>query len=444
MKTPITLLLSLLAASANASELHFEKDRSLPLVYVNVVMKGGSTQDPDGKNGVTDMMVQLLTRGTKSKSKQQIDLALDQLGGSLDTETRGEYTAIGGSVLAENITPFLKLLEEIITSPSFRNDEFEKLKKEQISEILNQLNSDDKLIRSKFDQLFFQGHPFAKSNKGKAKEIEKITQADIQNQYHKIFDQTRMLVLAAGDTSESNLKDFQKVIDQKMNFKTGIDPITPFNRYPKNIRVVIIDKPDRTQTQVAIAQKGVSFNEKDLDALQLANFAFGGGSFLSKLMIELRVKRGWTYGAGSGFKMATQPHSWRVSFFPKNDDTPAAIKEALNLITQLRDHGITREEFEAAKKSMVNSAGFNYNTPSKRMQNLMIEKIFNLPEGYHKDTAKRINALTLEDVNAALKNFVDPAHLMIGVVGTASISKAPIAKALGIPEKEVEVVDYTF
>ena len=86
--------------------------------------------------------------------------------------------------------------------------------------------------------------------------------------------------------------------------------------------------------------------------------------------------------------MGSQPHTWRVSFFPKNADTPPAIKEALRLITDLRDHGITQQEFDAAKRSMVNSAGFNYNTPSKRMENTLVEKIFGLPAGYHKDTAR--------------------------------------------------------
>ena len=103
-------------------------------------------------------MSQLLLRGTKTKTKQQIDQTLDQLGAEIDTETRAEYIVLRGSVLSENIGPFLNLLEEIITTPSFRISEFEKLRKEHISEILESLNNDQRLIRTKFDQLFFKGH----------------------------------------------------------------------------------------------------------------------------------------------------------------------------------------------------------------------------------------------------------------------------------------------
>ncbi len=444
MKILIPLLFSLFHSNGFASEFYFETDHSLPLVYVNVAFKGGYMQDPDSQNSVTDLMVQLLPRGTKSKTKQQIDLTLDQLGGSINTETRGEYTLVSGSVLAENIGPFLKLLEEILVTPSFREDEFEKLKSEQISEVLEQLNNDQKLLRNKFDQLFFEGHPFAKTSKGRVKEISQITLENINSQYRKIVDQSRMLILASGDASDSAFREFKKNIDQNLNFGKSIDPITPFKQFPEKKRIVIINKPERTQTQISIAQKGVSFNDLDYDALQIANFAFGGGTFLSKLMVELRVKRGWTYGASSSFKMATQPHSWRVSFFPKNSDTPDAIKEALKLIQDLRERGISQTEFDAAKKSMINSAGFAFNTPAKRLDNLMIEKIFNLPEGYFKNMANRISKISLEQVNAALQKFIEPEHIMIGLVGTASISKKPIATALGVSEKDVEVVDYRF
>lgn len=448
MKIQIALIASLISSTfaieSQASEFFFEQDRSLPLVHINVALKGGSTQDPDGKNGATDLMSKLILRGTKSKTKQQIDLSLDQLGANLDTETRGEYIVIRGSVLSENLPGFLSLMEEVITSPSFRQDEFEKLKKEQISNLMEVLDNDQQLIRTKFDQLFFKNHPYSKLNQGRIKDLQSLSTQDIQKQYQKIFNESRMLILSAGDAKESDFRSFRDHLDLKLKHSMDLDPIPAFQDFPKKVKVVIIDKPDRTQTQISIAQKGTTFQDSTLDALQIANFAFGGGTFLSKLMIELRVKRGWTYGAGSAFKLASQPHSWRVSFFPKNADTPAAIKEALKLIRELRDQGISEAEFTAAKNSMLNNEGFSYNTPAKRMGNLMIEKLYNLPVDYHKNAAKRISEITRDDVNAALKKFLDPDHLLIGVVATASISKSVIAKELGISEKDIEVIDYRF
>ena len=444
MKITIAIIASLIAAKAHASEFFFEQDKTLPLVHISVAFNGGSTQDPDGKNGATNLMSKLIMRGTKQKTKQQIDMTLDQLGADLDTEVRGEYTVLRGSVLSENLPGFLSLLEEVIASPSFRADEFEKLRKEQISTLLENLDNDQQLIRTKFDQLIFKNHPYSKLNQGRIRDVQSLKIADIQKQYEKIFNESRMLILISGNTSASDFDSFRGHLDHKLKRNTRLDTIPAFDGFPRKAKLVIVDKPDRTQTQVSIVQKGTTFNDPALDALQIANFAFGGGTFLSKLMVELRVKRGWTYGAGSAFKFASQPHSWRVSFFPKNADTPAAIKESIRLITELRDRGITEKEFLAAKNSMLNNDGFNFNTPAKRMENRMIEKLFNLPEDYHRNASKRISALTLEEVNAALAKFIDPTHIVIGVVATSSISKEVIAKELGINEKEVEVVDYRF
>jgi zinc protease len=442
-KTFLTAALTLLTCGlAQAGEVYFERSRDLPLVYVNVVFRGGATQDADNKSGSTDMMAKLLLRGTKTKTKQQINLTLDQLGANLGVETRAEFVALRGNVLSENVGPFLALIEEIIAQPSFPAAEFEKLKREQISQISDELSSDRSLVRLRFEQAFFKGHPYSRPNNGKLKDLQTLTLDDVRAQYKKLVNPARLIVLANGDTTEDVLKGFESRISKYQWPHVELSSLPEFTNVPPKLHVVIVDKPDRTQTQVMIGQRGVPFKSPDLDALNLANFAFGGGTFHSRLMVELRVKRGWTYGAGSSFKFGTQPHSWRMSFFPKNSDTPPAIKEALNLVTALKEKGITQQEFEFAKQSMINSAGFDYDTPAKRMENKLNEILFGLPEGYFQETANRLSKVTLEQVNQALKQFLDPQHLLVAVVATASQTKADLAKAIGMPESEIEVTDF--
>jgi len=439
--TPLLIPL-LIPGTSRAAEFFFEKDPSLPLVYVTAAFRGGATQDPDLKSGATDIMAKLMLRGTKSKSKQQIDLALDELGASIEVETRAEFISFRGMVLSENLGPYLSLLSEILTAPSFRAQELEKLKKEQVSQLLNELNQDRALVRVRFDETFFRGHPYSKPNNGKIRDIQNLTTADIQKQYLKLVNSSQMVLLAAGDAEKQSFAGFLKKVQKECNLPSTLAPVTEFKGEPSKLRVVIFDKPDRTQTQVLIGQKGVTFKSPELDALQIANHAFGGGGFQARLMIELRVKRGWTYGAGSSFRLGSTPHTWKTGFFPKNADTPPAIKEALGMITNLKEKGISEEEFEASRKSILNSAGFTYNTPAKRLENRLTEVIFGLPEGYFRDYADRIRKIPREEVNAALQKFIDPSHLMVGVVATAKVSKAGIAKALGIPEKDIEVQGY--
>jgi len=427
---------------AQAADFYFENDSSLPLVYVTGAFRGGATQDPDGKSGVTDIMGKLMLRGTKNKSKQQIDLALDQMGASLEFETRTEFIAFRGVVLSENLTSFLSLLDEILTAPSFRVQDLEKLKKEQASELLDELAQDRNLMRLRFDETFFKGHPYSKPATGKIKDIQSVTVTDIQKQYQHLITQSQMVFLASGDAEKTSFQSFMDDLKTKRNVNSHLFPIPEFTGEPKKLRIVLFDKPDRTQTQVMMGQKGVAITDPKIDALQLANHAFGGNSFQATLMVELRVKRGWTYGAGSSFRAGSRPHSWRVGFSPKNADTPPAIKEALNLVRDLKKTGITDAQFNASKQSLVNSSGFSFNTPQKRLENKLIEVLYGLPDGYYRDYAKRLSALTLPEVNQTIESFVDPDHMMIGIVGTASISKDAIANELGVPPASIEVQSY--
>jgi zinc protease len=436
------VLFSGIPSRVSAAEFYFEKDRSLPLVYVTAAFRGGSAQDPESKSGATHLMGRLMLRGTKNKTKQQIDLALDQMGASIDFETRAEFCAFRGVVLSENLPSFLDLMQEILTQPSFRMQELEKLRAEEVSKLMNELNQDRSLVRLRFEEVFFKGHPYAKPNTGKIKDLQTLSASDLQKHYQNLIQSKNLIVLAAGDSNESTFASFLRGIADKRGSDAHIQPVPEFKTPPNRLRVVIFDKPDRTQTQVLIGQKGISFNSKDLDALQIGNHAFGGAGFQARLMIELRVKRGWTYGAGSSFKLGSSPHSWKIGFFPKNSDTPPAIREALKMIRDLQKNGLTEAEFKASKQSIVNGAGFAYNTPAKRMENRLTEVVFGLPEGYFKDYAERIERISREEVNEALARFVSPENLMIGLVATASLSKAAIAKELGIPEKDIEVQSY--
>ncbi len=439
----VILVLAFYSQSLLAAEFVFEKDSSLPLVRVNVVFRGGASTDPDLKNGTTDLMGKMMLRGTKSKTKNQIDLLLDQLGGSINVDNRSEYLSFTGNVLSENIGPFMELFTEILASPSFRPGEFEKLKKEQMSALQDALGQDREVARLRFDQIFFKKHPYSKSNQGRVSEIASIQIADLQHQYQKLIRDSQMFVLASGDVQQKAFDPLLSTFQEQRNSnKTPLSPLEEFKDTPKKLKVVIVDKPDRTQTQVVIGKQGIKITSPDMDALTLANHAFGGGTFMSRLMVELRVKRGWTYGAGSNFKFGSQPHTWRISFFPKNVDTPPAILEALKMIQDLKTKGLTAEEFDFAQKSLVNSAGFNFNTPEKRLSNQLVEKLFGLPEGYHRNMAHRISALTLEQVNLALSRFLGTGQFLVEVVGTADKSKKDLAQALKISENEIEVQNY--
>jgi zinc protease len=435
--------------TGHALEVTFEEDAQLPIVNINVAIKAGAVTDPVGQAGLTNFTGEMLLRGSKLHTKQQIDLALDQMGARLDVETRAESLIFRGAVLTSQLTKYLGLLKEILTQPSFAAHEINKLKSEIISGLQEELGHDSSLAARKFNQFLFRDHPYGKPILGNLKDIESLSKSQVVAQYERLIRDRFLLIVGSGDASRQIITAWAKEV-------SSARPDTPLKpeeqallekvKTPKNAehrRLLIIDKPERTQTQINMGQIGVLMTDKRFFPLHLGNHAFGGSSFSSILMTEVRVKRGWSYGANSYFRFGLEPRSWLVHLFPASKDTASALTLSIKLIEDLKNNGITEQQFEFAKQGLVKKSGFMFNTPKKRVENTLLEKTLNLPEGFMKSYGPELQKVSFSDVNRALKDFLKPENLAISVLGTAKDLKEALAKAAGTPGNQVEVVSYT-
>jgi zinc protease len=431
-----------LSPSAHAIEVAFEHDSNLPLVYINLAVRAGGVSDPDGQAGITNFMGEMLMRGSASRTKEQIDLELDQMGAKLEVDVRAEMLIFRGAVLSSQLDGYLKLLTDLVTQPKFPEQEMRKLKSEIVSGILEETGRDGSLAGRRFNRFLFASHPYGNPVLGKVKDIESLTVAQVKTHYEKVMRDQRMVVIGTGDAQVSRLEAWAAQIAQA---RPGGDK-APVLATPKNgdkRRMLIIDKPDRTQTQIRFGQVGTTFTDPRFFAIYLGNHAFGGGSFSARLMVEIRVKRGWAYGASSQLMGGSRPRSWTVAYSPASKDSGAALKYGLGMVAELRDKGISQAEFQFARDSLINGAGFMYNTPKKRVENRILERMLELPDGFMASYAEKFAQLTLDDVNRSLKEFLHPDQLAIAVVATAAEMKGPLAEAAGLPADQVRVVPYT-
>ncbi|NDD91313.1 insulinase family protein [bacterium] len=433
-----------MVSQANALEVLTERDSRVPLAYINVVLRTGSVADPIGKAGITNFMGDMLLRGTQRHTKEEIDLLLDQWGAMLGVETRTESVVIRGAVLSSNLKAFLDLTQEIMTQPTFPQSEIDKVKKETLSGLLAQQGNDNSLAGRKFGQFMFPGHAYGRPIDGTASEVSKFDRDLLFQQHRRIFRKELILVLGVGDIDRRLMESWANRLVSDLP-KSTAEPLPAASKpeFSAPRRLQIVDKPNRTQTQILIGQVGTLMTDPDYYALYLGNVAFGGGSFTSRLMQEIRVKRGWSYGASSAFRFGLQPRSWRVHLFPAEKDTAAALTTSLQLIESLKKDGITEKEFQSAKQSSINSAAFINDTPKKRIENRIVEETLGLPEGFFAGLADNLKKISREDVNRALAKFLTPEKLTITVVGTAERLKKDLANAVGIPADRVVVTPYT-
>ncbi|MFZ9594501.1 MAG: M16 family metallopeptidase [Bdellovibrionia bacterium] len=452
--TLLGYLCFLSATLGHALEVDFEKNSNLPLVYLNVVLNHGSVKDPQGQMGLTNFMGEMLLRGTRSKNKAQIDQALDQWGAKLEVETRAEALIFRGAVLSSQLNPFLSLLRELLTEPSFPQLEIDKLKAEIIAGIQEEKGHDSSLATRSFTQFLFQDHPYGRSVLGRTPDIESMTREQVLAHHRALLKEDSLFILGSGDSPVEPIQAWAKTLGESLqkllstptpqtpNTTASLGLTTPLGR-PENAqtrRLLIIDKPDRTQTQIHIGQIGVKMTDPDFFSLYLGNHAFGGPSFSSTLMEEIRVKRGWSYGVSSQFRHGTEPRSWIVHLYPAQADAAAALKHSLQLISQLKEHGLTPQQFEFAQQSLIQSSGFTYNTPKKRVENKILEKTLKLPTGFMQSFASELRKLTLPQVNQALNHFLKPDQLAISVLATSKKLRAALIQASGVQPKEVKEV----
>jgi zinc protease len=420
----------------------YERDQSVPLVNVGISFRKGSTADPQTLGGLTYLMTEMLLKGTKLRTKNQLELKMDELGSTIGMDVRAEFIVVRGSVLSANLAPFLDLLSEIVLTPSFPDREFIKLKQKTLSQIIAMKANDNSLARHHFNRFLFGDHPYGRSTVGTTSSLGRIRREHLVQHHREILSGDDMIVAGSGDAEAAVIYEWAKKMQQALPRESRAVSVPPPPKATKP-RLLVIDKADRTQAPLIAGHTGISFKDPDFFPLYLGNYAFGGPSFSARLSQEIRVKRGWSYGTGSRFQYGSVNREWSYTFSPANRDAPPALQLSLQMVRDLRDKGLTEKEFTFTRESIVNSAGFMYNTPDKRVENTLIERVFRLPPGFFRSYETETRKLTLEQVNQSLRRFLKPENIVVTTVGSAKELSKPLADALGIPESEVVVNPFT-
>lgn len=417
----LLLFCSSLNQSTWAMDIVFEPNHDVPLVNLSLLIHSGSTQDPEGKSGLSNFVGELLLRGTQKHSKQEINSLLDQMGADLGVETRTDSMVIRGSCLSESLPKFLTLLEEILTQPTFHLVEINKLKKEFISGLTEEQSRDASLASKNFASFLFQTHPYGRPVTGVISSIQAFNRQDIQNRYAQMMVSSQLSLFISGQTSIEPLNSWRDQLDQKLSsrpitLKTFKEPESP-----SESKVLLVEKANTTQAQIFIGQIGIKLEDKDYFPLFLANEVFGGGGFQSRLMQEIRVKRGWSYSPYSYFRFGLQKRYWLSYVYPGNKDLIPALLLTQKMIADLSQNGITQEEFNSTQKNMINSSYFTNNTPKKRIENRLLEKSLHLPEHFFDRQREELSKLTLKQVNDAIRRYFTPEKLVYTVLAPPSL-----------------------
>ena len=411
----------------------------VPLVSFRVLVNGGAEADPANLAGLASITAQLLRKGTAKRSADQFSEELDFLGGTFQTPEAAQSPAsvIVAEFLKKDFDRGLDLVSDAVLHPNFPESEVTKLLSQRIDAAKSAKDNPQSAIGLYFASFFFgPGHPYGRV--ADENSLARIHRDDIVAFHARNYCGKNLVVIVTGDfdsAAESKIREVFGGLAAGTAFGSdqasqplasrAVPGLVPLGSGP---RLLLVDKPDATQTYFYIAQPGIDRTSPDRVKLMLVNLVFGG-RFTSLLNEALRVKSGLTYGATSIVQQPRIPGATIMASFTKTETTEKAIDMALDVLKQLDDKGLTAEQLSSSKAYMKGTF------PTQRLETtdqlataLGDMAIYNLGKGDIDDLFSRIDAVTLDDANAAARKYYKSGNLTFVLIGNASKIRDAVKK----------------
>jgi zinc protease len=361
----------------------------------------------------------MLRRGAAGLDARRIEDTLDRLGSEMAVDTSASSVAIHGQVIKRNLDAFCTLLGTLLGEPTFPEDELGRLIRETAAEAIDLRDNDRALAEKAFRRLAFAEHPYSKSGGGYPSTLSNIHLDDVRGFHAKHLVPGNVVFGFAGDITVERARELAARLEAAL--PAGAPPNHEIAE-PRPIHgrtLVFIDKPKRTQTQIILGGAGTWPHDEDHVPFNVAVGVLGG-TFTSRMMREIRSKRGWSYGASARASIERARHAFTMSAFPAATDAAPCVKLELGMLDAFVSEGVTAREVSAVKSYLIKSHAFEVDTASKRLHQRLDEELLHLPRGYYGRYTEQVKAVTAPLASEAVRTRIHPARLIVAMVGTAS------------------------
>lgn len=391
------------------------ENKKLPLVNFRLVLTAGSVYDPVGKEGLANLTASLIRKGTKTKSFQEISEEIEFVGGTLFSGADLDYAYIGGEFLSKDLDLALNLLSDILLNPAFSQEEFEREKELTLAGLQEEKDDPSAIASEAFFRFLFEKNPYAHPVDGTEASVKNITREDVVNFYKKYFAPQFSILTLVGDFSSQTVKEkVEKALAGWQKSSTTLAKIPAPPKF-KGRKLLIVEKPDVSQTQIRIGNVSVPRNNPDYFPITVANAILGGG-FSSRLVNEIRVNQGLTYSISSRINMFKETGAYLIFTFTKNQTTRKTIDLTLAEVKKFREKGVTKEELEGAKNYLKGLFPMRLETPEALAGQITNIEFYNLDPKFVETYMQKIDAVTLDDIKRVANKYFDYQDVVLVVV----------------------------
>lgn len=425
----------------NGMQILLMERHDVPLVAFSARVRGGNLSDPSGREGTADIVAELLERGAGSRSATEFASTVDSVGGIINSAATREALIVSGEFMARDSDLMISLLSDMLRRPQLPADEFEKARQREIDSLAAAKDGDpSQLMASYFYSFLYGSHPYGRQ--ADERTFAAIQHEDVRNYMKTQMGADRTVLAVVGDFRTAEMERRLRAAFGEWEKATSPAPEVAPAKPLEGRRVLLIDKPDATQTYFWIGNIGTARNDPDRVLIDLANTAFGG-RFTSMLNTALRVKSGLTYGARSTWIESSTPGTVAITSFTRTDATAQAIDMALDLLRDLRRTGLDEPAMGSVKAYVKGQFPPDLETGTQLAARLSEIAFYGLDRSDVDSYFTAVDAATLPAVKKVIERvYPDPENLTFVLIGNADAIREQVAK-YG-PLTEMKITDPSF
>lgn len=429
LKAILALLLSLLNLNAlsakplgkkvaldNGIFLVVSERPGVPMVVVDILIDAGSIYDTAENAGMANLTAELLTGGAQNRTAVEIAEETDFIGSTLTTTADYDFAEIELVVLKKYLDKGLNILGDIIINPTFPQEEVENTVREIQGELKKNEEDPGWLAEREFLKALYVDHSYGRMVEGNEESLKRIDRPDLINFHSKYYLPNRTIISMAGDITleEANIlieKNFGNW--KKKDITENTIPPPPVLEKTKFLK---IDR-EVSQANIILGHLGISRDNPDYYPLQVMNYILGGGGFSSRLLNDIRDKRGLAYSVSSTYLSRKYPGSFQVELQTKNPSAMTAVKLVLENMRRIKENGISDEELDDAKAYLVGSLPLGIETDKEIAENMALLEFYHLGLDYFDKYQKNIQSASKQDVLRVAQKYLHPDKYVLVIVG---------------------------
>lgn len=393
------------------------RDARHPLVNFRLILRSGDINDPPGAIGVSSAVSSLLNEGTENYSSRELAEEIDRLGAGLSASSASDHTVIRASSLSMFRGELLDLLAELVLRPTFPESELELYRQNAIEGLKYQRSQPDFLADEQVARIIFGSHPYSVHSPGPA-DIARLDRNDLADFHKTFFVPNNSVMVAVGDFDPEELAD---EIDSRFGeWNTGDLPDAEFPSPPERSRrtLTIVDRPGSSQANIVIADTSISRDDPDFFPVLVMNQVLGAGAS-SRLFMNLREEKGYTYGAYSRIYARRFSGSFEATAEVRTAVTGDSLKEFFNELESIRAEKVPAVELADAKEFLAGVFPIRIETQGGLISQIESQVLYGLPRDYLETYRDNIRSVSEEDVLRAAQKYIHPDRVAIVIVGDA-------------------------